>query len=61
MLEHLNHIQSAFGRQYDSLFAGDLLDLSVEIEVMTYACKRDGLLPDADFVADETSLSETDL
>ena len=61
VLEHLNHIQSAFGRQYDSLFAGDLLDLSVEIEVMTYACKRDGLLPDADFVSDETSPSETDL
>lgn len=49
VLEHLGEIKEAFDKQYQSLFAGDMLDLSVEIEAMTIACKRDGLLSDEDF------------
>lgn len=49
VLLHLGEIKEAFDKQYESLFAGDMLDLSVEIEAMTIACKRDGLLSDEDF------------
>ena len=49
VLEHLDDMKIAFEKQYKSLFSGDMLDLSVEIEAMTIACKRDGLLSDANF------------
>lgn len=31
-------------KQYDSLFDDDKLDLTVDMEALTLACKRDGLL-----------------
>ena len=43
----------AFEKQYKSLFSGDMLDLTVEIEAMTIACKRDGLLSEEDFEKDK--------
>lgn len=46
VLRYLEDIGTAMTRQYESLFAGDLLDLSVEMEAMTAACRRDGLLPE---------------
>lgn len=40
--------RKASGRQYQSLFEDDKLDMTVDIEAMTIAIKRDGLL-DEDF------------
>ena len=51
--EHLCDMEAAFGKQYESLYQGDMLDLSVEIEAMTIACKRDGLLYEEDFERDK--------
>ena len=61
VLEHLNDIESAFGRQYKNLFAGDMLDLSVEIEAMTIACKRDGLLTEEDFIINEEKAADLEI
>lgn len=43
-LIHLREIYAAMQKQYENLFADDILDLSVEMEALTQACKRDGLL-----------------
>ena len=40
----LQGIMEASQRQYDNLFEDDLLDLTVEMEVLTSMCKKDGLL-----------------
>ena len=53
VLEHICDMESAFKKQYESLFHDDVLDLSVDIEAMTIACKRDGLLSEADFAKNE--------
>lgn len=45
----LGDIKAAMERQYANLFENDMLDLSVEMEALTLACKRDGLLTDEDF------------
>jgi len=49
VIAHLGEIQTAMEKQYANLFEDDMLDLSVEIEALTLACKRDGLLSDEDF------------
>ena len=41
---HLGEIRKAMEKQYDSLFDDDKLDLTVDMEALTLACKRDGLL-----------------
>lgn len=48
--KHLKEIKSAMEKQHANLYEDDMLDLSVEMEVMTSSCKQDGLLTDADFV-----------
>ena len=53
VLEHLDDMKIAFEKQYKSLFSGDMLDLTVEIEAMTIACRRDGLLSEEDFEKDK--------
>lgn len=45
----LEDIKKATEKQYASLFDNDILDMSVEMEALTIACKRDGLLTDEDF------------
>ena len=45
---HLGEIKKAMEKQYNSLFDDDKLDLTVEMEAMTLACKRDGLLEDGE-------------
>lgn len=40
----LGDIKSAMEKQYANLFDDDILDLTVEMETLTLACKRDGLL-----------------
>ena len=58
VVEHLRDMETAFRKQYESLYQGDMLDLSVEIEAMTIACKRDGLLSDADFIKNEENVAQ---
>jgi len=40
----LGDIKTAMEKQYTNLFSDDILDLTVEMETLTLACKRDGLL-----------------
>lgn len=40
----LGDIKTAMEKQYANLFDDDILDLTVEMETLTLACKRDGLL-----------------
>lgn len=49
----LENISTAMDKQYNNLFDNDKLDLSVEMEALTLACKRDGLLSDEDFQSQE--------
>jgi len=41
---HLCEIRKAMEKQYNSLFDDEKLDLTVDMEALTLACKRDGLL-----------------
>ena len=43
---HLGEIRTAMEKQYASLFDDDKLDLTVDMEALTLACRRDGLLND---------------
>ena len=51
-IECMENIKIALEKQYRNLFENDILDLTVEMEVLTQICKRDGLLTDADFKTD---------
>ncbi len=51
-IECMENIKMAMEKQYRNLFENDILDLTVEMEVLTQICKRDGLLTDADFKTD---------
>lgn len=42
----LGDIKQAMTKQYDSILEHKVLDLSVEMEALTLACRRDGLLSD---------------
>ena len=50
---YLKDIKRAMEKQYKNLFEDDLLDLSVEMKALTLACKRDGLLSEEDFQAQD--------
>lgn len=54
----LEDIKNAMIKQYNNLFDDDILDLSVEMEALTLACKRDGLLTEEDF---QLQVGETDV
>ncbi len=45
-LSCLGDIKKAMERQYANLFEDDMLDLSVEMEALSIAVRRDGLIPD---------------
>lgn len=49
----LAEIKVAMERQYAAIFENDLLDLTVEMESLTQAVKRDGLLVSDDFTIKE--------
>lgn len=51
----LGDIKTAMEKQYANLFDDDILDLTVEMETLTLACKRDGLL-----TGEGTSLQDGD-
>ena len=48
-LSCLGDIKKAMERQYANLFEDDMLDLSVEMEALSIAVRRDGLIPDEGF------------
>ena len=48
-LSCLGDIKKAMERQYANLFEDDILDLSVEMEALSIAVRRDGLIPDEGF------------
>ena len=49
----LGEIKTAMEKQYAAIFENDILDLTVEMEALTQACKRDGLLVSEDFTIRE--------
>ncbi len=53
VVKYLTDIEQVMNKQYESLFNDDILDLAVEMEAMTIACKRDGLLDEEDFATKE--------
>lgn len=52
-------LRKACGKQYQSLFEDDKLDMTVDIEAMTIAIKREGLL-DEDFVPEPVTDDDED-
>lgn len=46
---YLENVQKALDKQYSNLFDDDKLDMTVDMEAMTIAIKRDGLLDEDDF------------
>ena len=44
LYNYLEEIRTALNKQYENLFEDDILDLSVEMEAMKVAIKRDGLI-----------------
>ena len=55
-IDCLKNIKAAMEKQYNNLFESDILDLTVEMEVLTQICKRDGLLTDEDFQLEKTNI-----
>lgn len=53
VLSCLSEIKVAMEKQYAAIFENDLLDLTVEMEALTQAVKRDGLLVSDDFTITE--------
>ena len=50
----LSDIKSAMEKQYQNLFEKYVLDMTIEMEALTLACKRDGLILEADEDEEET-------
>ena len=46
VISGLETIRTAMEKQYANLFDDDILDLTVEMEVLKQVCRRDGLLPE---------------
>ena len=46
-------------KQYENLFQSDFLDMTVEMEAMTMACKRDGLLTEEELSSPDSEVNLT--
>lgn len=57
--EYLDKIAAAMDKQYENLFQSDLLDMTVEMEAMTMACKRDGLLTEEELSSPDSEVNLT--
>ena len=57
--EYLNKIAAAMDKQYENLFQSDFLDMTVEMEAMTMACKRDGLLTEEELSSPDSEVNLT--
>ena len=53
ILNYFSDIMKALKKQYESLFENDKLDLTVEMEAMELAFKRDGMITDDDLKAEQ--------
>jgi len=53
LMSFVPDIMKALDKQYDSFFDDDKLDLSVEMEAMSLALKRDGLITTSDYITEE--------
>lgn len=53
VVSYLGDIKRAMDKQYENLFADDILDMSVEMEAMKMAVKRDGLLTEEEMKVDD--------
>ena len=53
VISSLETIRTAMEKQYASLFDDDILDLTVEMEVLKQICQRDGLLGEEDFKTED--------
>ena len=56
--KYLGDVKTAMEKQYNNLFEGDKLDMTVDMEAMTIGLKRDGLLSEADFQPKEQEKEE---
>ncbi len=57
---YLANVQKALDKQYSNLFDDDKLDMTVDMEAMTIAIKRDGLLDEDDFKKMEAAKEEAE-
>lgn len=57
--EYLDKIAAAMDKQYENLFQSDFLDMTVEMEAMTMACKRDGLLTEEELSSPDSEVNLT--
>ncbi|MCQ2530042.1 MAG: 5-bromo-4-chloroindolyl phosphate hydrolysis family protein [Lachnospiraceae bacterium] len=57
---YLANVQKALDKQYSNLFDDDKLDMTVDMEAMTIAIKRDGLLDEDDFKKMEEAKEEAE-
>ena len=57
--EYLDKIDAAMDKQYENLFQSDFLDMTVEMEAMTMACKRDGLLTEEELSSPDSEVNLT--
>ena len=55
IISYLADINKAMDRQYKNLFNDDKLDLSVEMEAMTLAFQRDGLITESEYKSEEAA------
>ena len=46
VVKYLTDVKAAMSKLYENLFESDKLDMSVEMEAMMMAVKRDGLIED---------------
>ena len=53
ILNYFSDIMKALKKQYESLFENDKLDLTVEMEAMELAFKRDGMISDEELKAEQ--------
>lgn len=60
IISYLANVQKALDKQYSNLFDDDKLDMTVDMEAMTIAIKRDGLLDEDDFKKMEAAKEEAE-
>ena len=53
VISSMEVIRTAMDKQYANLFDNDILDLTVEMDVLKQMCQRDGLLAEEDFKTED--------
>ena len=60
VLDYLSDAKAALNRQYENLFESDKLDMTVEMEAMMLAAKRDGLIDEVTVTPEQEGVKEED-